>query len=498
MECGRTPDNRQLQPQTSLRFKSILEPLGGGPGEYPPKPCRQIDSDRHHLDRQHRHRQTPRRRFRESSMRSASCWQPSTGTQSMSQAYSMGRHTESNSRACEPPSTEPPTRRQCGSVRKEAAGSGTPVTRHRHDESLRRRHRQLRQRPQSTGATSSTHTAPPVVTPMMVPANVTAVSWDQLQDLMGRMLDARLAAAGSSSSTTTVTGQQATDGPTEPAGQPEPTVQEPKSSAPPPATTEPEPPTVQEPKASAPPPAETEPQPKAMPRTTGGQPQAQSKAASRRPQPPPSQDIDDRLTAPLESPGTYSVIDTFDSSSNAPTERISFHPDGSTTFASEFSRPPVDQSWIQELRGAFDLPPKGKGKSKNPDRPGAGTSFPPPGQASSSWTARPLAAETPVSQRPPGTQEIASIPAEGFIRWEASIGGRGRWDMRNTTFRCIIRCPARDIPPGNPGSFMCTGSCNRRMSEQIDGHDKHLCGRHKEMRNSGRFVWLPPDYPTHL
>ena len=238
---------------------------------------------------------------------------------------------------------------------------------------------------------------------------------------------------------------------------------------------------MQEPKAPAPPPAEAEPQPKAMPQATGGQAQAQSKAAGRRPQPPPTQDIDDRLTAPLESTGSYCVIDNFDSCSIAPTT----------------GRQHDILDRVQELRGAFDLSPKGqgKGKSKDTDRPGAGTSFPPPSQTSSSSTARPLAADTPVSQRPPGTQEIASIPAEGFIRWEASIGGRGRWDVRNTTFRCIIRCPARDIPPGNPGSFACTGSCNRRMSEQIDGHDKHLCGRHKEMRNSGKFVWLPPDYP---
>ena len=63
----------------------------------------------------------------------------------MSQAYSMGRRTESSSTACGTPSTGPRTRRQCGSVRKEAADSGTPATRPRHG-SLRRqlcqRHRQ--------------------------------------------------------------------------------------------------------------------------------------------------------------------------------------------------------------------------------------------------------------------------------------------------------------------------------------------------------------------
>ena len=36
---------------------------------------------------------------------------------------------------------------------------------------------------QSTGASSSTRAAPPVVTPTMVPPNVTAVTWDQLQEM---------------------------------------------------------------------------------------------------------------------------------------------------------------------------------------------------------------------------------------------------------------------------------------------------------------------------
>ena len=86
---------------------------------------------------------------------------------------------------------------------------------------------------QSTGASSSTHTAPPVVTPTMVPPNVTAVTWDQLQEMMGRMLDARLASTGNAASTTTGTDGQTTEVQPEPAVQPEPpTVQEPEARAP--------------------------------------------------------------------------------------------------------------------------------------------------------------------------------------------------------------------------------------------------------------------------
>ena len=81
---------------------------------------------------------------------------------------------------------------------------------------------------QSTGASSSTHTAPPVVTPTMVPPNVTAVTWDQLQEMMGRMLDARLASTGSAASTTTGADGQTTEVQPEPAVQPEPQCRSPR------------------------------------------------------------------------------------------------------------------------------------------------------------------------------------------------------------------------------------------------------------------------------
>ena len=232
--------------------------------------------------------------------------------------------------------------------------------------------------------------------------------------------------------------------------------------------------TAPEPKAATQPSTPTAPELKAAPAsvpatttssTAEGQPKAQSKAASRRPQPPPSQDLDDRLTAHLEAPVSFSVIETFDSSSQVPTERMSFHPDGATTtiFSTDITRPQVNQSWIHELTGAFELPPQGKGKSKGdsadttPRKPTVkATAFPRLGGRHPLRRRQqdPWHPKTPVSQR------LAQSRSRGYRQREASIGGRGRWDARNATFRCVMRCPARDIPPGNPGSFMCSGAIN--------------------------------------
>ena len=160
---------------------------------------------------------------------------------------------------------------------KVAAGNGTPVIRLRQGSLLRQdrqRHRPARtQGDQSTGASSSTQTAsqPPVVTSDMIPPNVTAVSWDG-EDA------GRQACCGREYRIDNDNGRGA-------------------------ATTG----------------VAVSRQHRQRQRAEG-QPKAQSKAANRRPHPPPSEDLDDRLTAPVEAPElTYSVIEAFDSASQVPT-----------------------------------------------------------------------------------------------------------------------------------------------------------------------------------
>ena len=190
----RTPDNRKLHPQAFPRFKSTLGPWGGV-GEYPPNlhaarsaaTDTDIATDRFLVDavRQllaaidrnseyvagilhgaaHREQLDSLQNAIDRASDQAAVWQRPKGG---------GRQWHTSNKA--PPREPSPS-----------APSAPSTARTQ----------------QSTGASSSTHTAPPVVTPTMVPPNVTAVTWDQLQDMMGRMLDARLAATGSAVSTTT-------------------------------------------------------------------------------------------------------------------------------------------------------------------------------------------------------------------------------------------------------------------------------------------------------